>query len=906
MQAEEWEQIKLIFEAALEVPMEERAAYLESVCPDPERRAVAAELLSNHAAAGRLLASRTGRAGHHVFAGQDLVASRFRILRGIGEGGMGQVYEAFDERLGTRVALKTLWPELASDPQALSRFRREILIAREVSHDSLCKVFDLEEHQGADGVVVPCLTMQLIEGQSLQEFLSQRRPLSTADALPLIRQIAEAIDVLHEHGIVHRDLKPSNIMLASRNGKLRAVVTDFGLAKPTSPDSGIFESKLDIPAGAPYFMAPELLRNGKPSPASDIYALGLIIDEMVTRSRAFAAESLHSLYYQKLWEDPVPPSARSAGLPPEWERTILRCLATEPVNRFERAGDVVSDLESSRVGAVAEPVVRVARPEARVTALNPRPPWSSRVRLPARIALVLLAVAVTAAVGMIGPLAAPARSSVVVFPIENLSGAPEAGRSGLDYLCRGITAEVLRRLTLIDGLQVIPYYEPRSKTRLDHLKGRFSLEGLLQANADRVRLTAQLTDNRDGTLVWSQDFERSLQDPLQLQSDIAEGSVKALQLGTLFGKPVGIRRSWITPPQSLLAMLGFQQTALPRAATNNPAAFDYYLRGQYLFEERTVPAALAAITSYQNALREDPKFALAEAAMADSEFVLMDYEYEPQATLVARARQHAENAIRMDPELAEAYTSLGAIGQADRNFVEAENAYRRAIRLSPRFSRAHRWYSGLVMQFGWVDESLREMQQAVDLDPYDYSAEGNQGLFLLYARRYQEAVAKLEDTLTHKDLLATRIHLGRTYCQLALRASGGAAQSYFHRAIEQADAAEAVMRRSQAQSPPASRPVSFNYADRMHAEYYTLSGHPESARPYLERLQADTAAERISPISLGTYYAAVGDSEKALPLLEKAAAQKDRQILFIKVIPEFDKIRGQPRFQALIKNMGLT
>jgi len=908
MQAEEWEQIKLVFEAALELPIESRESYLESACPDPECRKVIAELLRNHAAAGRMLETRTQRIRHHVFSNQDLVASRFRILRAIGEGGMGQVYEAFDERLRTRVALKTLWPELTSDPQSLNRFRREILVAREVSHDGICKVFDLEEHQTADGIVVPCLTMQLIEGPSLQEYLRTRRPLSPAEALPLIRQIAGAIDALHEQGIVHRDLKPSNIMLASRGGKLRAVVTDFGLAKPASSDSGIFESKLDIPAGAPYFMAPELLRNGKPSPASDIYALGLIIDEMVTASRAFAAESLHSLYYQKLWEEPIPPSARSEGLPPHWERAILRCLATEPANRYPLASAVVFDLELPYAKPLA--AAELTRPDERRQPPESLPGrirrWRPSIRLPARIPVLFLILAALAIAGGLAVLAQPAKSSVVVFPIENLSNASGPGRDNLNYLCRGITAEVMRRLTLIDGLQVIPYYEPRSKTRLDRLKGRFSLEGLLQADADRVRLTAQLTDNRDGTLLWSQNFERNLQDPLQLQSDIAEGSVKALELGTLFGKPVGMRTAWISPPQSLLGLLGFQQAAVPRAATNNPSAFDYYLRGQYLFEERTVPAALDAITSYERALREDPRFALAETAIADADFILMDYEYEPQATLVAQAKSHAENAIRLDPRLAEAYTSLGAVGQADRDFAGAENAFRQAIRFNPRFSRAHRWYSGLLMQFGRVDESLKEMQRAVELDPYDYSAESNQGLFLYYARRYAEAVAKLEDTLTHKDLLTAHIHLGRAYCQLALHSSGSQAQAYFSRAIAQADATEAAMRRSMAQSPPASGAMSFSYSDRMHAEYYTLSGHSEAARPYLERLVADTAAGRISPISLGTYYAAVGDFDQALTLLEKAAEQKDRQLLFIKVSPEFDAIRSRPRFQALVKSMGLS
>jgi serine/threonine protein kinase/TolB-like protein/Tfp pilus assembly protein PilF len=908
MRADEWQQIKLVFEAALEMPPESRPSYLVSACADPQHRQVVNELLKNHAAAGRFLESQSGRGRYHVFSGEELVASRFRILRQLGYGGMGEVYETFDERLQVRVALKTLRPEFTSDPLALSRFRREILVAREVSHDSVCKIFDLVEHQEADGIVVPCLTMQLIEGQSLQSFLQTRRPLRPVEALPLIRQIAGAIDALHAHGIVHRDLKPSNIMLATHNGAMRAVVTDFGLARPsTHADGGIFESKLDFQAGAPYFMAPELLRDGRPGPASDIYAMGLIVDEMVTETRAFPAESLHSLYYQKLWVAPIPPIARSTGLSPQWNRVILRCLATEIGDRYTCAGDVVSDLElTETVPVVPPPPTPSQAEEQQLSAIAlRRAPW----QLPflgwrVRTSMIVLALMAAAIVIITGTLARQGKSSVVVFPIENLTDVAGANLADVSYLCKGIRAELMRRLTLIEGVQVIPYYEPRSKTRIDQLKGRFSLEGLLQASGNRVRLTAQLTDNRDGTLLWSQNFERDLQNPLQLQLDIAEGSVQALQLGTLFGRPVGIRRAGITLPGPLLTLFGFQRAHMPRAPTASSTAFDYYLRGQYLFEERTVPAALDALRSYENALREDPNFALAEGAMADVEFVLMDYEYEPQATLVARAKRYAGNAIRLDPELAEAYTSLGAVGQAERDFAEAEASYKRALQLSPRFSRAHRWYSGLLMQFGRRDESLEEMRQAVELDPYDYSAESNQGLFLYYARRYAGAAAKLEDTLAHKDLLSARIHLGRVYCQMALHSSGNEARAAFGRALQQADAVEAAMRRSMAQSPSVSSPRSINYSDRMHAEYYTLSGHPKAARPYLERLASDTAAGRISPISLGTFYAAVGDADRALPLLKDAAVRKDRQLLFIKVMPEFDPIRRDERFQSLLKFMG--
>jgi serine/threonine protein kinase len=295
MQASEWERIKAIFESALNVGEPERESYLASACGDnSEIRATVAELIANHVAAGGFLEDVSVRIGN-AFSEGDLVGGRFRIVRFISHGGMGEVYEAFDEKLRVRRALKTLRPQLAGDTSALERFQREILVAHEVAHESLCRVHDLVEHRDGE-TVVSCLSMQLIEGESLLALLARERPLAPEKALPLIRQIATAIDVLHRNEIVHRDLKPSNVMLTRRrDGELLAIVTDFGLAKALEGRADFFESQLEFQAGAPYFMAPELLRGQRPSAASDIYSFGLLIDEMVTGSRAFTAESLQSL-----------------------------------------------------------------------------------------------------------------------------------------------------------------------------------------------------------------------------------------------------------------------------------------------------------------------------------------------------------------------------------------------------------------------------------------------------------------------------------------------------------------------------------------------------------------------------------------------------------------------------------
>ena len=232
---------------------------------------------------------------------------------------------------------------------------------------------------------------------------------------------------------------------------MRAVVMDFGLAKPVEGKPELFESQVEFQAGAPYFMAPELLRGDKPSVASDIYSLGLLIDEMVTHSRAYPGESVQSLYYQKLWEKPLPPGARAEGLPASWERTILRCLEPEPALRYRAVRDVVQDLEEA-----AQPAAVVAAPGEPERGIGDWLRGLATTR-PGKLALAAFIVLMICGVGS-GLLLRPVNTSVMVFPIVNSTNRPD-----YNYLCAGTTAELMQRMSQLDGVRVIPFYEPRSK-----------------------------------------------------------------------------------------------------------------------------------------------------------------------------------------------------------------------------------------------------------------------------------------------------------------------------------------------------------------------------------------------------------------------------------------------------------
>ena len=351
MSPEDWAQIKHAFTAALNLPAGERDAFVAAACDDrAEIIGAVAELLRAHADASQTFLHPDSLvvAPRWLFQEGDYVACRFRVVRRIARGSMGEVYQVFDERLRQHIALKAIRPELVEDLETVERFRREVLVTRDIAHEGLCRVFDLVEHKIEThpvlpaNTIIPCLTMQLLEGETLEDWIASRRPLAAAEALPLIEQIASALHVLHEAGVVHRDLKPSNVMLVREDGKLRAILTDFGLAKPL--DEAMFETQTRVQGGAPFFMAPELFQQQGPSITSDVYAFGLLIDEMITATRAFTADALHNLLMQKLKGTPLPASKRGSTAPRHWEQVIQCCLTRDPRDRFASVQDVMAAL----------------------------------------------------------------------------------------------------------------------------------------------------------------------------------------------------------------------------------------------------------------------------------------------------------------------------------------------------------------------------------------------------------------------------------------------------------------------------------------------------------------------------------------------------------------------------------
>lgn len=362
MISQEWQQVKELFEIVLDQNSEGRQAFLHQLRIDsPSIATEVARLISSHEAAGNFLNEPWTLfsdfldeiQSEHRFAHGDILCNRFRIVRLIGKGGMGEVYEAWDQELETPVALKTLRTEVSTHEMFTARFRREIQLARKVTHPNVCRIFDGFKHPLTDGTYISVLSMELLQGQTLGQYLEAKGRLTAVEALPIMTQIANGLNAVHAAGIIHRDLKPSNLILVRGRSGYEVKITDFGIAGqlPTSDDSAAPTHASKV-LGTPEYMAPEQLEGRPASVRSDVYSLGLILYEMVTGTKPFEGLSA----WRRLTADPSSPRRIVPELPDHWNKTILCCLEGNPEYRFPSAHAVLDGLESDPSAAKFPPV----------------------------------------------------------------------------------------------------------------------------------------------------------------------------------------------------------------------------------------------------------------------------------------------------------------------------------------------------------------------------------------------------------------------------------------------------------------------------------------------------------------------------------------------------------------------
>jgi serine/threonine protein kinase len=452
---EMWESVKSLFDAALELHGEDRRVFLEH-CTDINVRQEVERLLNEYECASGFLSdpvlvkNTPDQEPKAKICVGEILANRFRILKFIASGGMGDVYEAEDQELHEFVAIKTIRPDILAATNAVSRFKREVYLARKVTHPNVCRIFDIFRHGPSAMSVneIVFISMELLRGRTLADQLRENGPFTPVEALPLIQQMSTALAAAHKVGIVHRDFKPGNVVLDSgSNPKCpRAVITDFGLAlQYVQTRGGPLVSSIHAFAGTPAYMAPEQLEGKPTSSATDIYALGLVIYEMVTNNRPFRGDTPMSGAVKRLSEAPPSPRVFSPGLSSAWESTILKCLERDPAKRPVRAEEVAAAL-------IGDGTLILRRPQQR------------------RISIIA-AVTICALGGILGfvvhrnllghswrivtTTAQPQhRKSVAVLGFRNLSGSKDR-----DWISTALAEELTSELSAGEKLRTVPEEE---------------------------------------------------------------------------------------------------------------------------------------------------------------------------------------------------------------------------------------------------------------------------------------------------------------------------------------------------------------------------------------------------------------------------------------------------------------
>jgi serine/threonine protein kinase/tetratricopeptide (TPR) repeat protein len=648
MNMRRWDLVTQIFQAAIEEPPSQRLEFVRKAChKDPEIEAEVLSLLEADKLAGSFLERSPmedipssypkGRVPG-LFSPGDLISQRFQIRRLIGQGGMGQVYEAYDTELNTRVALKIIRPEISSSPDVLSRFKQELQLTRRITHPNVCRTFDLDRHTPSEGdgpnTDVFFLSMEFLDGETLADLIRRARRLATSDALPLASQMIDALTAAHEVGIIHRDFKPSNVLLVPFNSRTRVVVTDFGLAR-VMPDSCSWSERMvssltggEQLLGTLIYMAPEQVELGEATAASDIYALGLVLYEMVTGKRPFEDPHPFVEAVKRVKQQPESPKAHVPDLDVSWEAAICHCLQTDPSARPPSVRTVAELVRAVPHGATFSRARRSLREEPALVTngkvsgkLNWKHNW-------ALLALFFFVAAVSLILGGLRIYRSGEHSRVAPGALVYLTQVKnQTGEKTFDYLTELIQAGLAQsaRINVLDPGRIGDTLQQMNKPPDATIDQPIAREIAMRTGAARV-IFVDVTGSA-GDYHLNIDIQEPDNTPTRYREHWpksftwhASGSTTSTTIPPELLTAIRTSSNWIRFEVGEAANdIASLDTPPEDVTTSDWRALADYSRAEQLNHQLKKDDAIAALNS---AVAFDPQFALAYARIGDIEFSL--------------------------------------------------------------------------------------------------------------------------------------------------------------------------------------------------------------------------------------------------------------------------------------------
>jgi serine/threonine-protein kinase len=823
---------------------------------------------------------------------------RYEIRSKLGAGGMGEVYLAEDSQLRRRVALKILPGDLASNQDRMRRFIQEAQAAAALNHPNIATIHEIGESDG-----VNFIAMEFIDGRTLRELIHGKQT-EMSKLLRYLQHVAEGLAKAHGAGIVHRDLKPDNIMI-TREG--HAKILDFGLAKlieqrpmPGGDSSEIAtavipqHSSPGTVMGTVGYMSPEQAQ-GKTKEIdqrSDVFSFGCILFEAATGKKPFEGDSVIKSLHMVIYEAALTISDLNPSAPPDLQRIVRRSLEKDPEERYQSIKEVAIELKQLRrelAGAAFDTTVPPP-PKTDVTgapatenssqqslgASTSIPSTSLSTRASSAEYLVSgikrhkLIAAIVVLMIVVGAILVRwyfhardtevAIESIAVLPFVNQNHDPDS-----EYLSDGVTESIINSLTQLPNLKVIARssvfrYKGKESDPLTvgkELGVRAVLTGRILQRGDNLTISTELVDVRDNKQLWGEQYSEKISDLLSVQREIASKITANLRL----------------------KLSGEQQNRVAKHYTDNPEAYQLYLKGRFYWNKRSADGFKKASEQFQQAVDKDPSFALAYVGLADCYSVMEQYAGVPSSEALPKARAAVLRALQIDDSLAEAHAALGLINEHSGQFADAEKEYKRAIELNPNYPTVHHWYALLLAVTG--RDGMAEIKRAQQLDPLSAVIAANVGNHY-YGRGDLNAASE-----EYKKAIELNPNLGlaRSFLGLTYLKQGREQEAM----VELQKGVEVTGRASQELG-------ALGYG-------YGVMGKRAEAVAVLRELEEKYARRESPGLYLAEVYAGLGEKDQAFAWLEKDFQARSSLLIYINVFP-LDPLRDDPRYTDLQRRVG--